>query len=294
MGEKKEVVVEKKEEIITAQYKLNIHCKQCARSVEEIFYQHEGVHKVEVDVGKGIVTVKGVKIDVVKIREVSERKCRRKVELLTPIPEKKEEKKEVKKEVKKKEEIFTYEVKVFMHCGRCETIIKEEILKHKSVYSVKTDRGKHLCTVKGTIKEDTLIEHIKTTTRKNGTILSKKVEIEEEEEKIEIKKGKDGVEVKKEEIKVTEKIEEVEIKHKEVVAPYFIPCSHPRFADYSHPDYYNYGGYGYTPHYLGYRRPEYHYGDMPEFKDLNYPPFLHCTHSPEFINDENPYACSVM
>lgn len=30
------------EELITAQYKLNIHCKACARSVEEIFYQHEG------------------------------------------------------------------------------------------------------------------------------------------------------------------------------------------------------------------------------------------------------------
>lgn len=53
--------------------------------------------------GKGIVTVKGVKIDVVKIREVSEKKCRRKVHLLTPIPERKAEKKEEKKEEKKKE-----------------------------------------------------------------------------------------------------------------------------------------------------------------------------------------------
>lgn len=55
--------------------------------------------------GKGIVTVKGVKIDMTKIREVSERKCRRKIHLLTPIPEKKVEKIEVKKEVKK--EVFS-------------------------------------------------------------------------------------------------------------------------------------------------------------------------------------------
>lgn len=55
--------------------------------------------------GKGIVTVKGVKIDMVKIREVSEKKCRRKIHLLTPIPEKKEEKIVKKEEIKK--EVFT-------------------------------------------------------------------------------------------------------------------------------------------------------------------------------------------
>lgn len=142
----------------------------------------------------------------------------------------------------------------------------------------------------GTIKEEALIEHIRKTTRKRGTIISKKVEIIEDKKKVEVKEGKGGIEVKKEEIK--KKIEVEEIKHKEVVAPYFIPCSHPRFVDYSHPDNYNYGGYGYTPHHLG--RPEYNYRDIPEFKNLNYPPFLHCTHSPEFINDENPHACSVM
>lgn len=57
--------------------------------------------------GKGIVTVKGVKIDMVKIREVSEKKCRRKIHLLTPIPPKKEEKIEVKKEEIKKEVFST-------------------------------------------------------------------------------------------------------------------------------------------------------------------------------------------
>jgi hypothetical protein len=164
------------------------------------------------------------------------------------------------------------------------------------VYSVKTDRNKHICTVVGTIKEETLIKHIKKTTRKNGTIISKKVEIIEEKKKVEFKEeNKGGIEVKKKEIEVKEKIEIEEIKHKEVVAPYFIPCSHPRFVDYSHPDFHHYGGCGYAPHYFGYHgRPEYNYRDIPEFKNLNYPPFLHCTHSPEFINEENPYACSVM
>jgi hypothetical protein len=97
------------------------------------------------------------------------------------------------------------------------------------------------------------------------------VEIVEEKEKVEVKEdGEGGVEVKKEETKVTAIIEKEEIKHKEVVAPYFIPCSHPRFVNYSHPDFHHYGGCEYAPHYLGY-------------------------HSrPEFINDENPYACSIM
>lgn len=57
--------------------------------------------------GKGIVTVKGVKIDMAKIREVSERKLRRKIHLLTPIPEKKVERIEVKKEEIKKEVFST-------------------------------------------------------------------------------------------------------------------------------------------------------------------------------------------
>ncbi|XP_020085053.1 heavy metal-associated isoprenylated plant protein 4-like [Ananas comosus] len=283
-GEKKEVVVEKKkEEVITIVYRLHIHCDECARVVERHITQHEGVRKVEIDSAKGLVTVRGVGIDVTKLKERIERKTRKKIELLSPLP-KKEEKKEEKKVEKKEEkkvEIKTINVRVYMHCGRCESFIKEQLLKHKDIYTVKTNREKHICTITGVIEEKKLIEYIRATTRKHGEIIKeeKKVVKEEEKVKVEAKVGKDGVKVE-----ITEKKEKEEIKSKDVVVPYFIPCTHPTFMNFSHPDFFNH------------KYPPFHYVDYShlDIKSYQYPPFVHCSHPPECFSEENPYACSVM
>ncbi|OAY77117.1 hypothetical protein ACMD2_07029 [Ananas comosus] len=344
-GEKKEVVVEKKkEEVITIVYRLHIHCDECARVVERHITQHEGdvliqfrnfvinltgVRKVEIDSAKGLVTVRGVGIDVTKLKERIERKTRKKIELLSPLP-KKEEKKEEKK-VEKKEEKKVVGVpsvctrnnldlapslllsrKTHQICSFCAALTKNRDQDHKceglhalrtmrvlhqraatkaqrheitrnatDIYTVKTNREKHICTITGVIEEKKLIEYIRATTRKHGEIIKeeKKVVKEEEKVKVEAKVGKDGVKVE-----ITEKKEKEEIKSKDVVVPYFIPCTHPTFMNFSHPDFFNH------------KYPPFHYVDYShlDIKSYQYPPFVHCSHPPECFSEENPYACSVM
>lgn len=65
------------------------------------FVNLTGVRKVEIDSAKGLVTVRGVGIDVMKLKERIERKTRKKIELLSPLPKKEEVKKVEKKEEKK-------------------------------------------------------------------------------------------------------------------------------------------------------------------------------------------------
>ncbi|XP_019709272.1 heavy metal-associated isoprenylated plant protein 4 [Elaeis guineensis] len=238
-GEKKEVVVEKetREEVITAVYKLHLHCKDCARHVEKTIIRTQGIHKVDIEVETGKVSVKGV-FDPVKIHKRIEKKTKKKVELISPKPKEKVDKPPEKKEEKKKEEVVkTTVIKVHMHCKNCEYDLETILLKLKGVHTVKMNRDAQTCTVVGTIEEKKLIEYIRKKAHKRAEIvpqkIEKKVEKEEEKKKVEVKDGKEKVEVVK---------EKEEVKSKEIVVPYFI----------------------------------------------------HCTHAPDWLSDENPNACSVM
>lgn len=112
-------MVEKKtEELIVAEYKLHIHCKECASAVHKHIVQnsgycfihslqyqvhifvlliccwHEkGVEKVDINVESGKVIVKGY-FDVKKVQERIEKKTKKKVELISSKFLPKEEKKE--------------------------------------------------------------------------------------------------------------------------------------------------------------------------------------------------------
>ncbi|KAG2568370.1 hypothetical protein PVAP13_7NG312900 [Panicum virgatum] len=250
---------DKKVEVKTAVYKVHVHCGQCARDIQTQFTEFQGVEEVKVDAGAGKVTVKGFAFDVEKLRA---------------------------KVKTKKEELKVITVKVPLHCPDCAVRVKEILLEHKSIYEAKTDLGKNTCTVEGTIDEKKLVEYIYQRTRKTGIVdkIEKKVIVKEE--KVEVKK-KD------------EKKEAVKEKVKEVVAPYFIPCTHPRFVDYSHPCHRR-GGYGgdcCSPCGGGYDGCGYPYGvsyTHSELTGYHDTAFLHCTHPNEFISEENPYACSVM
>lgn len=124
------------------------------------------------------------------------------------------------------------------------------------------------------------------------------------EEKVEVKKEvkKDDKKDDKKEVKKDEKKDEK--KATEVVAPYFIPCTHPRFVDFSHP-FHRGGGYGslcggggYGGYYGdcggGYPYGGFSYTHSEHLTGYRDTAFLHCTHPNEFISEENPYACSVM
>ncbi|KAK3143857.1 hypothetical protein QOZ80_4AG0305860 [Eleusine coracana subsp. coracana] len=283
MGEKE--VIKAKVDVKTAVYKVHVHCGQCAKDIETQFTEFHGVEEVKVDRGAGKVTVKGVGFDVEKLRTKVEKGCRKKVEFIPPA-------KDIITEVKTKEqELKIITVKVPLHCPDCAVRVKEILLEHKSIYAAKTDLGKNTCVVEGVIDEKKLVEYIYQRTRKLGTVdkVEKKVIIKEE--KVEVKKDEKKGEV----VKVVESVKKVTT---DVVAPYFIPCTHPHFVDYSHPwhrcgggDYcspygYGGGGCGYPPYGVSYTQSE--------LKGYQGTAFLHCSHPNEFISEENPYACSVM
>ncbi|GJN01901.1 hypothetical protein PR202_ga19204 [Eleusine coracana subsp. coracana] len=265
MGEKE--VIKAKVDVKTAVYKVHVHCGQCAKDIETQFTEFHGVEEVKVDRGAGKVTVKGVGFDVEKLRTKVEKGCRKKVEFIPPA-------KDIITEVKTKEqELKIITVKVPLHCPDCAVRVKEILLEHKNqspaCRNARRPRtlGKNTCVVEGVIDEKKLVEYIYQRTRaqaRTGTV--------------------DKVEKKK----VTT----------DVVAPYFIPCTHPHFVDYSHPwhrcgggDYcspygYGGGGCGYPPYGVSYTQSE--------LKGYQGTAFLHCSHPNEFISEENPYACSVM
>ncbi|GKU92272.1 hypothetical protein SLEP1_g6021 [Rubroshorea leprosula] len=129
-----------------------------------------------------------------------------------------------------KEIIRIISVKVHLHCEKCELDLRKKLLKHKSIYSVKTDMEAEILTIKGTIEPEKLLTYIRKKVNKHAEIIDSKTvkkkekEKEEEEEKKEKKEEEKVEEIFTEKIKIIEIEEEVkvEVKGKEGEAPYFI------------------------------------------------------------------------
>ncbi|CAK7349250.1 unnamed protein product [Dovyalis caffra] len=216
------VETEKKVEVITAVYKVNLHCPQCARDIKKPLLSTQGVHSVEADFEKSEIKVKGA-IDVIKIHKRIEKLSKKKVELVSPLAKLKEsvtEKKEVvKAEAKPAPKLSTHSLKVHLHCDKCEKDLRNKLLKHKAIYSVKSDMKAQTITVEGTMEGDKLVAYMRKNLHKNAEIIPSKLEKKEE------KKEKPKVEDKS--TKATEIVEfkvekKVEVKTKEVDGPYFI------------------------------------------------------------------------
>ncbi|KAK8339628.1 hypothetical protein V6Z12_A08G047600 [Gossypium hirsutum] len=133
------------EGVITAVYKVNLHCRQCACDIKKPLMRTQGVHGVELDVGKGEIKVKGV-IDVIKTHKMIEKVSKKKVEILSPqikITDKDKaaatpiEPKETKKPI-----LRTTTMKVHLHCDKCEQDLRNKLLKHKEMISSKTMEAK--------------------------------------------------------------------------------------------------------------------------------------------------------
>ncbi|TVU15977.1 hypothetical protein EJB05_39522 [Eragrostis curvula] len=220
MGETNKAKVEAK----TVVYKVQVHCGQCARDIQRHFTEFHGVEEVKLEAGAGKVTVKGFGFDAEKLRAKVEKGCRKKVELVPPPKD---------TEVKIKElELKVITVTVPLHCPDCAVRVKEILLEHKKIYAAKTDFGKNTCVVEGILDEKEVVKYISERTRKTATFVKMEKKVIIKEEKVEVKKEeKKKEEKKKEEEKKVEAVKKVT----EVVAPYFIPCTHPHFVDYSHP-----------------------------------------------------------
>ncbi|KAF9624363.1 hypothetical protein IFM89_010389 [Coptis chinensis] len=211
---------EKKEDkeghgLITALYKLNLHCPQCAREIKRPLLRSQGVQSVDVDIEKGEIKVIG-KVDGKKIHERIEKISKKKV-VMTLAPKTKDNKGEEKKGKKESVSISTTVLKVHMHCGKCEYDLKKTILKLKGVHSVKSDFKAGTLTVDGTLDPPKLVKYIHKKVRKHAEIVTKKTEKKVEEKKETVKE----VEVKIVETKVEGEVKKVEAKTKDT-APYFV------------------------------------------------------------------------
>ncbi|XP_054784990.1 heavy metal-associated isoprenylated plant protein 4 [Prosopis cineraria] len=180
---------EKKEgsDVINAIYKVNLHCQQCGRKIKKHLLVTQGVQNVETDMEKGEIKVKG-KLDPLKILKIIEKKSNKKVELISPKikaeppapPEK------IPKEIKKEPIIRTITAKVHMHCDKCGRDLQNRLIKHRGIFSVKTDQEAQTVTTEGSIEPEKLLRFLKTKVHKKAEIISSK-----EQKKVEDKeKGK--------------------------------------------------------------------------------------------------------
>ncbi|XP_031503124.1 heavy metal-associated isoprenylated plant protein 4-like [Nymphaea colorata] len=198
----------KGEELVKIEFKAYMHCNECGKEVEKYVTKIEGVQRVEADVEKSRLKVVG-RVDSERIQKKLEKKIKR-LELLSLSKEK--AKVEEKKIV----------LKLQIHCEKCDEDLKEELMKLKDVYRVKTDFKAQTCTIEGTMEQEKIIEFLHKKFKKHAEVVVQKVEKKKEEEKK--KEGEKKVEIKAEKKEVTVE-KKVEIKaEQKAPAPYVVQC----------------------------------------------------------------------
>ncbi|KAL0426424.1 UNVERIFIED_CONTAM: Heavy metal-associated isoprenylated plant protein 3 [Sesamum latifolium] len=178
---------------ITVVLKLDLHCEGCAKKVRRSVSHFEGVEKVKAECEARKLTVTG-NVDPAWLREQVETKTKKKVELISPLPqppkdgggggaaEEKPEKKiaEEKKaphdsEKPKEAAVSTVVMKIKLHCDGCANKIKRVILKNvNGANTVTTDLQKHLVTVIGTMDVNKLTTYLKEKLKRSVEIVPPK------------------------------------------------------------------------------------------------------------------------
>ncbi|XP_038878052.1 heavy metal-associated isoprenylated plant protein 4 [Benincasa hispida] len=161
-----------KVEGITAIYKVNLHCHQCWREIKKPLSRTQGVQNVEVDMEKNEIRVKGSNLDVLKIEKQIEKLSKKRVELISPKVKPKEKDPPKPPHNKPKPTIVhrTITAKVHLHCAKCEQDLKNKLLKHKGIYSVKTDMKAQTLTMEGSIEAEKFKSYLKKKLQKHADI----------------------------------------------------------------------------------------------------------------------------
>ncbi|GAB2285074.1 hypothetical protein Dimus_019529 [Dionaea muscipula] len=161
------------EKSMTVVLKVDFHCQGCIHRIKKAIRNFNGVDMVkEGDNNK--LTVVGVGVDPVKLRDMVEKKMKRKVELISPPPKKEknggdggdkkaEQKKDVvdNKKANKEPPVTTAVLKVAYHCHGCGQKIHKMVSTYKGVHRVAIDKDKDLVTVMGTMDSKALVELLK-------------------------------------------------------------------------------------------------------------------------------------
>ncbi|KAG6582535.1 Heavy metal-associated isoprenylated plant protein 4, partial [Cucurbita argyrosperma subsp. sororia] len=161
-----------KAEAITAIYKVNLHCQQCWREIKRPLARTQGVHNVEVDMEKNEIRVKGSNLDVLKIHKQIEKLSKKRVDLISPKVKPKEKETPKPNDNKPKPSLIqrTITAKVHLHCAKCEKDLKNNLLKHKGIYNVKTDMKAQTLTMEGTIEPEKFKSYLKKKLKKHADI----------------------------------------------------------------------------------------------------------------------------
>jgi len=166
----------------TVVLKVDLHCEGCAQKVKRSLKHIKGVDSVKADYTSNKVTVVG-KVDPTVVKEKVEEKTKKKVELVSPQPPKKDKdggppaaapadakKPEEKKpdEPKKAEEkkpkepppSTTVVLKTRVHCDGCAHKMKKIIIKYEGVEDVNVDLSKDQITIKGTMDMKAMLPYL--------------------------------------------------------------------------------------------------------------------------------------
>uniref|UniRef100_A0ACD5ZJD9 Uncharacterized protein n=1 Tax=Avena sativa TaxID=4498 RepID=A0ACD5ZJD9_AVESA len=196
---------EKKEEAVPAEekkpeepqdivLKVEMHCQGCAKKVKKSLLRFEGVENVTADSRSKTVVVKSRTADPAKVCERVQRKTKRRVELISPLPPPPPEEEEKKEESppppppgeENKEEppkAITVILKVQMQCGSCAQLLEKRISKIQGVESVVTDLPNDQVTVKGVMNTAVLVDIVQRKMRRAVVIVDGEEEKQEEDKK---------------------------------------------------------------------------------------------------------------
>ncbi|XP_057483513.1 heavy metal-associated isoprenylated plant protein 3-like [Actinidia eriantha] len=164
---------------VVLKVQMDCECEGCASRIRKCARDSQGVESVKGLGDSNKLTVVG-KVDPVKLREMLEKKAKKKVELVSPLPKKDKDndkekdisgggdKKAEGKPEKKPDEknskeppVTTAVMKVTLHCQGCIDRIRKAVTKTTGYHDMSVDVQKNLVTVKGTMDMKALAETLK-------------------------------------------------------------------------------------------------------------------------------------
>ncbi|KAJ3678475.1 hypothetical protein LUZ60_002278 [Juncus effusus] len=156
---------------------VDLHCIGCARKIERCILRCKGVEGVEVEMGKNLVTIKGI-VDPEAVCKRIEKKTMRKAKIISPIlppppPADQADAAAVKPQMvlSQVSDATTIELKVNMHCEACAQQLQRKIKKMRGVQNVETNLVAAQVKVTGTMTGEKLVEYIHRRTGKLATII---------------------------------------------------------------------------------------------------------------------------
>ncbi|KAH0457226.1 hypothetical protein IEQ34_015133 [Dendrobium chrysotoxum] len=151
---------------------LDLHCVGCAKKIERAILKCRGVEKVEMNIEKNEVTVKGI-VDPQALCSHIQKKTSRNAIVLSPLPPADTAADSTKAEPPAPQDggIVTVELLVNMHCDACAQQLRKKIMKMRGVQAAETDLTAKKVTVTGTMNGEKLVEYIYRRTGKLATII---------------------------------------------------------------------------------------------------------------------------